>query len=138
MGEQNYESISQFMGVNWQSLDNPERIRLLSEILEFLSPRELRELRNLADEKRLSKLEQTKIQLLEQMRPQLDELGIDPDEVEVTFSRPRKSRSDTGRTLPVKYRSPEGHTWSGRGSVPAWLQAREEQRYSREDFRVSD
>jgi DNA-binding protein H-NS len=137
MSEHQNEKIPQFMRM-WQTLDSQERLYLLSHTLDFLTTRELREVRDLAEQKRQTKLANTKDQLLEHMRHHFDELGIDPNEVEVTFIRPRKSRRDIGRTLPVKYRSPQGDTWTGRGSVPAWLQALEEQGYSRDDFRVKD
>jgi DNA-binding protein H-NS len=137
MSEQQNEKIPQFMRM-WQTLDSQERLYLLSQTLDLLTTRELREVRDLAEQKRQTKLANTKDQLLEQMRHHFDELGIDPNEVEVTFVRPRKPRRDIGRTLPIKYRSPQGDTWTGRGSVPAWLQALEEQGYSRDDFRVNE
>ena len=137
MGEQQNEKIPQFMRM-WRTINSQERLSLLSHTLDLLTARELREVRDLAEQKRQTKLANTKDQLLEHMRHHFDELGIDPNEVEVTFIRPRKSRRDIGRTLPVKYRSPQGDTWTGRGSIPAWLQALEEQGYSRDDFRVKD
>ena len=137
MGEQQNKKIPQFLRM-WHTIDSQERLDLLSQTLDFLTARELRVVRDLAEEKRQAKVANTKNQLLEHMRHHFDELGIDPDEVEVTFIRPRKPRKDIGRTLPVKYRGPKGDSWTGRGSVPVWLQALEEQGHSRDEFRVNE
>ena len=118
MGEQQNKKIPQFMRM-WRTINSQERLDLFSQILDFLTARELREVRDLAEEKRQAKVVNSKNQLLEHMRHHIDELGIDPDEVAVTFIRPRKQRKDTGRRLPVKYCGPKGDTWTGRGSVPS-------------------
>jgi DNA-binding protein H-NS len=137
MDEQQNEKIPRFMRM-WRTINSQERLYLLSHTLDLLTAKELREVRDLAEEKRQAKVANTKNQLLEHMRHYIDELGIDPDEVAVTFIRPRKQRKDTGRRLPVKYRGPKGETWTGRGSVPVWLQALEKQGYSRDDFLVNE
>jgi DNA-binding protein H-NS len=137
MGEQQNKKIPRFMRM-WRTIDSQERLSLLSQTFDLLTARELREVRDLAEQKRQTKVAKTKNQLLEHMRPHIDELGIDPDEVAVTFIRPRKQRKDTGRKLPVKYRGPKGENWTGRGCVPVWLQALEAQGYSRDDFLVNE
>ena len=137
MDEQQNKKIPHFMRM-WRTINSQERLDLFSQILDFLTARELREVRDLAEQKRQAKVVNSKNQLLEHMRHHIDELGIDPDEVAVTFIRPRKQRKDTGRRLPVKYCGPKGDTWTGRGSVPVWLQALEEQGYSRDDFLVNE
>lgn len=38
--------------------------------------------------------------------------------------------------VPVRYRGPNGETWTGRGRTPRWLAALEQQGASRESFRV--
>jgi hypothetical protein len=54
MGEQQSRKIPQFMRL-WQTLDSQERLSLLSQILDSLTTRELREVRNLAEQKSLSR-----------------------------------------------------------------------------------
>jgi DNA-binding protein H-NS len=38
----------------------------------------------------------------------------------------------------VKYRSPNGETWSGRGHTPTWLRTFEEAGHDRKEFRVTE
>jgi DNA-binding protein H-NS len=40
--------------------------------------------------------------------------------------------------IPVKYRSPNGQTWTGRGHTPTWLRTLEEEGHTREEFRVTE
>jgi DNA-binding protein H-NS len=47
-----------------------------------------------------------------------------------------RKRRTSGVTLPVKYRSPAGDTWSGRGFAPNWLKALEEEGHNREEYLV--
>lgn len=39
--------------------------------------------------------------------------------------------------VPVRYRGPNGETWTGRGRTPRWLAALEQQGASRESFRLA-
>ena len=39
---------------------------------------------------------------------------------------------------PVKYRGPEGETWSGRGRAPGWIRVVEQIGGSRKDFLVTE
>lgn len=53
--------------------------------------------------------------------------GITPTTVE-----PERKK----RQVKVKYRSPNGEEWSGRGRPPLWLQAQYEQGKTKEDFLI--
>lgn len=63
---------------------------------------------------------------------------------ELTPKRGRKHKAAVADTRapkvrkspPVKYRGPNGETWSGRGSTPLWLLALEAQGMARSDFLV--
>lgn len=47
------------------------------------------------------------------------------------------SKKSTSKASPaVKYRGPNGETWSGRGRSPVWLKEALEQGKSKEDFAV--
>jgi DNA-binding protein H-NS len=50
-----------------------------------------------------------------ELRNQLKMLGV-------AFAHKQKG-SLKGRKIPVKYRSPSGETWAGRGAKPRWLVA---------------
>jgi DNA-binding protein H-NS len=71
--------------------------------------------------------------VIEKMRAELEQAGIDPDAINVSFGR-KRARKDRGSTLPPKYRSPEGETWSGRGHAPLWIRQLELQGHSREEY----
>jgi DNA-binding protein H-NS len=92
-----------------------------------------------AEAKRQEKLEDAKQAILEEMRGKLEELDLTLEDVLPRSGRrtgTRRRRRESGQAAPVKYRSPEGETWTGRGRVPQWLQALEEQGRSREEFLV--
>jgi DNA-binding protein H-NS len=48
----------------------------------------------------------------------------------------RRTRKDAGEPVPVKFRGPNGETWSGRGRMPKWLQAAEANGESRDKYLV--
>jgi DNA-binding protein H-NS len=83
------------------------------------------------------KREEAKTELLQEMRAKATAIGIDISEL-VTSPRTnvRKVRSDVGKSLTAKYKSPNGETWTGRGRMPRWLSEAERSGKSREEFRV--
>jgi DNA-binding protein H-NS len=116
-------------------------MRLLEEIFDRLPAQALLVVRDVVDVKRQEKLEDAKGAVLEETRAKLAALGLTLADVlplRKGKTGSKRSRRDAGRTLPVKYRGPEGHTWSGRGHVPTWLQALEEAGRTREEFSVSE
>jgi DNA-binding protein H-NS len=50
--------------------------------------------------------------------------------------RAGKSAAKSGTPAPVKYRGPNGETWSGRGLMPRWLAGQVAQGKSKESFAV--
>lgn len=42
-----------------------------------------------------------------------------------------------GRTVPPKYRGPDGETWAGRGAQPRWLAAAIKEGKTKEDFLIA-
>lgn len=48
----------------------------------------------------------------------------------------RRPVKKSGTSLPAKYRTPEGHEWTGRGRKPNWLSAMEAQGVDVEQFRL--
>jgi DNA-binding protein H-NS len=107
--------------------------------LDQLSVPELTALIQAAEAKRRDKLEGAKTDLLAEFRDRAGQMGLS---LETLLSAPaptekvRKSRKDAGGNLPVKYRSPNGETWSGRGRLPKWLHVAEAEGRNREEFKV--
>jgi DNA-binding protein H-NS len=134
MGEQRHERIAEWLDIDLGRLSAEERKTLIMEIFDTLNSGDLRELRDIAEQKRTEKLEETRNAVLERMREELEEAGIDPLEIQVSFGRHRRSRAP----LAVKYQSPEGQTWSGRGFAPNWLTKLEAEGHNREEYRVEE
>lgn len=109
--------------------------------LEGMSVAELTALRDAAEAKRLEKLEDAKAAVIERARAEIEKLGLSFEAVFLNVGRtpsekPRRIRKDIGEPIPVKFRGPNGETWSGRGRLPKWLQAAESSGESRDKFLV--
>jgi DNA-binding protein H-NS len=137
MAERDSEKISDFLGLNLNALDSVGCIRLIGEILDLLTTPDLRRVRDLAEEKRQARVEASKNRVLAEVQSKLNEMGLDPEDVEISFGK-RSRHRNTGRTIPPKYRSPDGKTWSGRGTVPAWIREHEESGGSRDEYLVKE
>jgi DNA-binding protein H-NS len=121
------------------ALTDQDIIRLMDEILNRLPVRDLVTVRMAAEAKRREKLEEAKQAVLEEMRGKLEELDLTLEDVLQRPSRrggSRRRRREAGHAAPVKYRSPEGNTWTGKGRVPQWLRSLEEQGRHRDEFLV--
>jgi DNA-binding protein H-NS len=117
-------------------LSGDDLLEFMEMVCNRLSVPDLVRLQEIAEAKRQEKFEAAKQQVIEEMRAKLADMGVAPDEVVVSISSPRRTRRDSGARLPVKYRGPQGETWSGRGFVPNWLRLLEEQGHNREEFLV--
>jgi DNA-binding protein H-NS len=137
MAERRNESMIEWLDIQVDTLSSEDKTKLITEILDTLPAGALREIRDIAEEKRQGKLEDTKQLVIEKMRFELEHAGIDHDAINVSFGR-KRSRKDSGSTLPPKYRSPEGETWSGRGHAPLWMRQLELQGHSREEYAVTE
>jgi DNA-binding protein H-NS len=121
------------MGIKLETLSSEERLRLIEEIFATLTPQELLSVRELAEKTRESKLAEAKAAVLEEMKGKLNALGLSLNDV-IPTKRTRKSKA----TVSVKYRSPDGETWSGRGHAPLWLRQLELQGHNREEYAVTE
>ena len=137
MAERRNESMIEWLDIQLDTLSPEDKTKLITEILDTLPAGNLREIRDIAEEKRQGKLEDTKQLVIDKMRSELSQAGIDPDAINVSFGR-KRARRDSGSTLPPKYSSPDGETWSGRGVSPAWLRELEAQGHDREEYRVEE
>jgi DNA-binding protein H-NS len=133
MAERDTEKMTEWLEIKLDTLSSDERIRLIEEICATLTPQELQTVRDLAEKTRENKLSEAKAAVLEEMKGKLSALGLTLNDV-VPSRRPRKSK----QAVAVKFRSPDGETWSGRGHAPLWLRQLELQGHKREEYTVSE
>ena len=108
-----------------------DKISLIGEICDDLTAQQLRIVREMADQKRLEKLDEAKEQVIARMREEFEQLDLDFDEV---MGRGRRRRGKS--SLPPKYRNSEGKVWLGRGYAPLWMREYEESGGDRDDFLI--
>jgi DNA-binding protein H-NS len=125
--------MTEWLDIHVDTLSSEERINLIKEICDSLTPQELHTIRDLPEQMRQRKLADAKAALLEEMKGKASELGLTLNDVFPT-RRQRKSKP----SVSVKYRSPDGETWSGRGHAPLWLRQLELQGRKREEFIVTE
>jgi DNA-binding protein H-NS len=124
---------------DFDAMTPDEIMAVIEQAIDYLPASNLKAVRDLAEERRLEKLEDTKHDLLEEMREKAEAFGMSlADLFPQAFSAGRKPRSDTGQPLPAKYLSPTGQPWSGRGHPPRWLTDLEAQGHHRDEFKVTD
>jgi DNA-binding protein H-NS len=123
------------------NMSTEELLTLIEDALDRLPVEELVTIRDAAEAKRLENVEEEKNKIVEEMRRKLEKLGLSLEEAlpHSASTGGRKPRSDAGRPLPVRYRSPDGvNTWSGRGYPPRWITQIESEGHNREEFRVTE
>ena len=107
--------------------------------LDSLSVPELNQLIEDAKAALEGKKQGARAQLIEEMREKAAQLGLELGDL---LDKPgprtnvRKPRSDAGKAVAAKYRSPEGETWTGRGRMPRWLTEAMHHGMAKEDFAV--
>jgi DNA-binding protein H-NS len=109
-----------------------DRLREIETLLDTLTVQELRTVRVLAGKKQKEKLEEAKTNVLAEIEGRVKSLGLRLKDVFPSH------KPTTKATLPVKYRSPAGETWSGRGHTPTWLRTLEAAGHSREEYAISE
>jgi DNA-binding protein H-NS len=129
------ERITEWLEIKLETLTSEERLQLAEEIFDTLAPQELRILLDSAEAKQLEKLESAKTEALTEIKNKLNELGLTVNDL---FPQTKRKRRVAGSTLPIKYRSPNGQTWTGRGRVPKWIQEIELAGRNREEFLVRE
>jgi DNA-binding protein H-NS len=133
MAERETSKMTEWLDIKLDTLSSEERIRLIEEIFDTLTAQELRSIRDTAEKKSQSKFVEAKAAVLEEMKGKLSALGLTLNDV-IPARRDRKSKTPVS----VKYRSPDGETWSGRGHAPLWLTQLELQGHKREEYAVTE
>jgi DNA-binding protein H-NS len=120
-------------GIGGDELQPQEPIQEIEERVRTLSAQQLLVVRDLVEKYRKRKVEEAKQKVLEEMKGKLSALGLSLSDI--TPSK-RTSQKKTP-ILRVKYRSPNGDTWSGTGLVPNWLKQLEAEGHRREEYAVT-
>ncbi len=86
-----------------------------------------------AEEIKSAELADTIADILQKMAA----FGISIDDLERAKGRVRKSPSEkSAKSAPIKFRGPNGETWTGRGLMPRWLAALVADGQNKESFAV--
>ena len=109
--------------------------------LDTMSVADLIALRDAAESKRQEKLEDAKTSILARARSELEALGLSLEMAIAGSTAPlgataKKPNRQQGGSVEVKFRGPNGETWSGRGRLPKWLHAIEAQGGTRSQYAV--
>lgn len=89
--------------------------------------RDYRSQRASFDKRIVALRKEAQLEAISKIKAIMDEYGIDPDVlVQSKKQSPKRQKS----VVPIKYKGPNGETWTGRGRQPKWLGV------NREDFRV--
>lgn len=73
--------------------------------------------------------------VVEEIKTKMATYGITVADLAGSVSRKKKPATKIG-TAPVKFRGPNGETWSGRGLMPRWLSALVATGKTRENYAV--
>jgi DNA-binding protein H-NS len=131
------QKICEWLDIDLNKLSADDKITLIGEIGDTLNAQDLIRVRTLADNLRLEKLEEARNALAAKIQAECDELGLSPEEV-LGIVRGRRGRRENTTAVAIKYRGPQGETWTGRGIAPLWLRKLEEEGHDREEYRVAD
>jgi DNA-binding protein H-NS len=103
-----------------EEMSTEELLTLIEDAMDKLPVEELLTIRDLAEQKRQEHLEEVKASVLEEFQARLQSLGLSMSDVlpQSAQTGGRRMRADAGKPLPVRYRGPNGETWSGRGHPP--------------------
>ena len=79
--------------------------------------------------------QKTKHSILGEIILMMQDHDVSMQEISEALNRPPSTPAAPG---PVKYRHPDGRTWSGRGRRPAWIKAMDAAGQSRKIYHVAD
>ena len=112
--------------INLHRLDN------MTSLIEIQN--QIATLQRQAEEIKASELAAT----ISDIKAKMEAFGITVDDLERAKGRGRKANggSKSSSPAPVKFRGPNGETWTGRGLMPRWLAAKVAEGQSKESFAV--
>src|SRR3954452_18898056 len=106
--------------IDFDHMSEEETMAFVAAFLNRLSPAGLANVISKAQEKQQERREEAKAALLAEFREKAASLGLQVNLELLETHAPTRRRSDAGQILPVRYRGPNGETWSGRGHPPNW------------------
>ncbi len=119
-------------------------VERIHKMISSLNHTELDELIALAQRERAGKLDEARRSLMAEFEEKAASIGLTPDQLfgqsRNTPEKPKRGKKTEQQSAPatVKFRSPSGQTWSGRGRKPIWLTQAEAGGRSAEEFRVHE
>ena len=137
--------MSEILPAGSSTASNPDQMSeddlraYIEQTLHRLSVENLNAIIEAAQDRCREKQGEVKEALLREFQEKANRLGMQVNLVPMSAPMgggSRKSRRDAGQPLPVKFRGPNGETWSGRGISPKWLRELEEEGRNKEEFRV--
>src|SRR5262245_45709431 len=99
MAERGNESMTEWLDIKLDNLSPEDRLKLIEEVAEALSPQELLTLRDQIEGRRLRKLDEAKSAVIEEMKGKLSALGLSLNDVVPSRRTTRKSKP----SVSVKY-----------------------------------
>ena len=102
----------------------------MSTYLELKAQAE--ELMRKAEEARKKELEG----VIADIKEKIAEYGITAKDLGLSVDKATTRQAGSSAPAPVRYRHPDGRTWSGKGRAPNWIKEAEEAGKNREDFSV--
>jgi DNA-binding protein H-NS len=122
------QTICEWLDIDLAKLNTDDKITLIKEIGDTLSAQDLIRVCTLADNLRLEKLEDARNALASKTQAE-EVLGL---------VRGRRGQRVNTTSVVIKYRGPQGETWTGRGVAPLWLRKLEEEGHDREAYRIPE
>ena len=119
-------------------------VERIQKMISSLNYTELDELNVLIQRERAGKLDEARRTLMAELEEKAASIGLTPDQLfgqsRNAPEKPKRSKKTEQQSAPaaVKFRSPSGQTWSGRGRKPIWLTQAEAGGQSAEEFRVHE
>ncbi len=119
-------------------------VERIQKMVSSLSYTELDELIELIQRERAGKLDEARRRLMTEFEEKAASIGLTPNQIFGQLpgaqERPKRGKKTEQQSAPaaVKFRSPSGQTWSGRGRKPIWLAQAEAGGQSTEEFRVHE
>jgi len=112
----------------------------LRRMVTGLNYTELEELIKLAEQERTGKLEEARQSLMAEFQEKAASIGLTTAQLfgheREAPEKGKRGKKAEHQVAAVKFRSPSGQTWSGRGRKPTWLTQAEASGQSAEEFRV--
>ncbi len=119
-------------------------VERIQKMISSLNYTELDELSALIQRERAGKLDEARRTLMAEIEEKAASIGLTPDQLfgqsRNAPEKPKRGKKTGQQSAPaaVKFRSPNGQTWSGRGRKPTWLTQAEAGGQSAEEFRVHE